>query len=68
MSGWELVTAIRERSNTVPMAIVSGWADAISHQTRRAVNPNWVVAKPFDLNKIVAIAHEIAQRKADSTK
>src|SRR6266404_2610688 len=68
MSGWELVTAIRERSNTVQLAIVSGWADAISHQTRRAVNPNWVVAKPFDLNKIVAIAQEIAQRKADSTR
>ena len=68
MSGWELVTAIRERSKTVPMAIVSGWADAISHQTRSAVNANWVVAKPFDLDKIVAIAQEIAQRKGDSTK
>ena len=30
MSGWELVTEIRERSKTVPLAIVSGWADAIS--------------------------------------
>jgi CheY-like chemotaxis protein len=68
MSGWELVTAIRERSKTVLLAIVSGWADAISHQTRSAVNANWVVAKPFDLDRIVAIAQEIAQRKSASTK
>ena len=64
MSGWELVTAIRQRSQTVMLAIVSGWADAISHQTRIAVKADWVVAKPFDISKIVTIASEIAQRKA----
>jgi signal transduction histidine kinase/ActR/RegA family two-component response regulator len=63
MTGWELVTAIRERSKTVPVAIVSGWADAISVETRHAVNADWVVAKPFDINKISDIALEIAQRR-----
>jgi signal transduction histidine kinase/CheY-like chemotaxis protein len=63
MSGWELVTEIRERSKTIPLAIVSGWADAISIQTRNAVKADWVIAKPFDINKISNIAHEIAQRK-----
>jgi signal transduction histidine kinase/ActR/RegA family two-component response regulator len=63
MSGWELVTEIRERSKTIPLAIVSGWADAISIQTRNAVNADWVIAKPFDISKICNIAHEIAQRK-----
>lgn len=63
MSGWELVTEIRERSKTIPLAIVSGWADAISLQTKNAVNADWVVAKPFDINKISNIAQEIAQRK-----
>ena len=63
MSGWELVTEIRERSKTIPLAIVSGWADAISVQTRNAVNADWVVAKPFDINKICTIAQEITQRK-----
>ncbi len=64
MTGWELVTAIRERSKTVPVAIVSGWADAISVETRHAVNADWVVAKPFDIDKISSIAQEIAQRKS----
>jgi signal transduction histidine kinase/ActR/RegA family two-component response regulator/predicted negative regulator of RcsB-dependent stress response len=66
MSGWELVTEIRERSKTIPLAIVSGWADAISVQTRNAVNADWVVAKPFDINKISNIAQEIAERKTSA--
>jgi len=63
MSGWELVTEIRRRSKTVPLAIVSGWADAISVETRNTVNADWVIAKPFDINRISGIAQEIAQRK-----
>jgi CheY-like chemotaxis protein len=63
MTGWELVTALRERSKSVPLAIVSGWADAISVQTRNAVQADWVVAKPFDIDKICAIAKEIAARR-----
>ena len=63
MSGWELVTEIRSRSKTVPLAIVSGWADAISVETRNTVNADWVIAKPFDINRISSIAQEIAQRK-----
>jgi signal transduction histidine kinase/ActR/RegA family two-component response regulator len=63
MSGWELVTEIRDRSKTMPIAIISGWADAISVQTRNAVKADWVVAKPFDINKISDIAQEIAKRK-----
>jgi hypothetical protein len=42
---------------------VSGWADAISVETRNTVNADWVIAKPFDINRISSIAQEIAQRK-----
>ena len=63
MNGWELVTEIRTRSENMPIAIISGWADAISVQTRNAVKADWVVAKPFDIDRISKIAQEIAQRK-----
>ena len=63
MSGWELATAIRRRSETVSLAIVSGWADAISRDTRNAVKADWVISKPFDINRISEIASEIAERK-----
>jgi len=63
MTGWELVTAIRERSKSVALAIVSGWADAISVDTRNSIQADWVVAKPFDIDRICGIAQEIAARR-----
>jgi signal transduction histidine kinase/ActR/RegA family two-component response regulator len=63
MSGWELVAAIRKRSETIPLAIVSGWAEAISWDTRTASKANWVVSKPFSIAEISKIANEIAERK-----
>jgi signal transduction histidine kinase/ActR/RegA family two-component response regulator len=63
MSGWELVNEIRQRSKDLPLAIISGWADAISVEQKNAVSADWVIAKPFDIDKIGAIANEIAQRR-----
>jgi signal transduction histidine kinase/CheY-like chemotaxis protein len=63
MNGWELATAIRRRSENIALAIVSGWADAISCTTRTAVKADWVVSKPFDIDRISEIANEIAERK-----
>lgn len=63
MSGWELANEIRKRSKTVPLAIVSGWADAISCDARQAIKADWVVSKPFDIATIAEIAKEVAERK-----
>jgi CheY-like chemotaxis protein len=63
MSGWELAREIRKRSKTVPLAIVSGWADAISCDARQAIKADWVVSKPFDIGTIAEIANEVAMRR-----
>jgi signal transduction histidine kinase/FixJ family two-component response regulator len=63
MSGWELSSEIRKRSETVPLAIVSGWADAISVDARNAIKADWVVSKPFDIATIAGIANEVAERR-----
>lgn len=63
MNGWELAAAIRRRSQTISLAIVSGWADAISCDSRNVIKADWVVSKPFDVNRIAGIAHEIVERK-----
>ncbi|HEY3037127.1 MAG TPA: ATP-binding protein [Pyrinomonadaceae bacterium] len=63
MSGWELASEIRKRSETIPLAIVSGWADALSCDARQAIKADWVVSKPFDIATIAAIAKDIAERK-----
>lgn len=63
MSGWELASEIRKRSETIPLAIVSGWADAISCDARNAIKADWVVSKPFDIATIASIANEVAERR-----
>ena len=63
MSGWELASEIRKRSDSIPLAIVSGWADAISCDARQAIKADWVVSKPFDIATIAGIANEVAARK-----
>jgi CheY-like chemotaxis protein len=68
MSGWELASEIRKRSETVPLAIVSGWADALSCDARQAMRADWVVAKPFDIETIAGIAKEVAERKKNPMK
>jgi signal transduction histidine kinase/FixJ family two-component response regulator len=63
MSGWELASEIRKRSEMIPLAIVSGWADAISCDARQAIKADWVVSKPFDIATIAGIANEVADRR-----
>ena len=67
MSGWELASEIRKRSETIPLAIVSGWADAISCDARQAIKADWVVSKPFDIGIIAGIANEVAARRNSAT-
>jgi CheY-like chemotaxis protein/anti-sigma regulatory factor (Ser/Thr protein kinase) len=67
MSGWELAREIRKRSKTMPLAIVSGWADAISCDARQAIKADWVVSKPFDIATIASIANEVGARRNGAT-
>ena len=61
MSGWEFARAIRERDENIPVAVITGWGEAVSSTEREEAKVNWVVAKPFDLDRIVEIAHEIGE-------
>ncbi|HEY6118652.1 MAG TPA: ATP-binding protein [Pyrinomonadaceae bacterium] len=67
MSGWELAREIRKRSETIPLAIVSGWADAIGRDERQAIKADWVVSKPFDIAAIAEIAREAGSRRKANT-
>jgi len=71
MSGWELARAIRERNRQIPLAIVTGWGEAVDSAEQRAAGVAWVVTKPFTVDRILAIAQEVAQGReapANSTK
>jgi signal transduction histidine kinase/ActR/RegA family two-component response regulator len=63
MSGWELARAVRERNNTIPLAVITGWGEAVGSNERKAAQVDWVVTKPFDTPQIVEIAQEVFRRR-----
>jgi signal transduction histidine kinase/ActR/RegA family two-component response regulator len=68
MSGWELARAIRELDTEVPLAIITGWGDAVSVEERESVNVEWVLSKPFSMAGIVEIVQEISRRKEEKKR
>jgi signal transduction histidine kinase/ActR/RegA family two-component response regulator len=62
MSGWELARAVRERDPEVPLAVITGWGEAVGSIERDAARVDWVVTKPFDASQILSIAREVARR------
>jgi signal transduction histidine kinase/CheY-like chemotaxis protein len=63
MSGWELVRAIRERDERTPLAIVTGWGEAVGSDKQKEAGVDWVVAKPFTVEQITAIAREVSRKQ-----
>lgn len=64
MSGWELSHAIRERNETIPIAVITGWGEAVGSAEQKTARVDWVVTKPFRAERIAELAAEIAERRA----
>ncbi|HEY8205021.1 MAG TPA: ATP-binding protein [Pyrinomonadaceae bacterium] len=62
MSGWELARAIRERDAEMPVAVITGWGDAVSSTEQETAKVDWVVTKPFSIDRITEITAELANR------
>jgi CheY-like chemotaxis protein len=62
MSGWELARTIRERDEKIPLAIITGWGEAVGSNAQRAAGVDWVVAKPFTVEQITGIAREVSRK------
>ena len=67
MSGWELSRAIRERSSDIPLAVITGWGEAVGSTEQEEAKVDWVVTKPFSINRLAEIAVEIAHRNGMET-
>jgi CheY-like chemotaxis protein len=68
MSGWELARLIRERNSEVPLAVFNGWGEVISSDEQEAAKINWIVAKPFLLERIAEIIEEISAHHLPAPK
>ena len=68
MNGWELSRALRQRDSKIPVAIITGWGEAVGSQERQAAQVDWVVTKPFETPQIAEMAREVLRRRLAQRK
>src|SRR5688572_753537 len=67
MSGWELAREIRHLNQHIPIAVITGWGEAVGSNEQRAAGVDWVLAKPFTADRITELLREVV-RQRESTK
>ncbi|HEU4932484.1 MAG TPA: ATP-binding protein [Pyrinomonadaceae bacterium] len=61
MSGWELAREIRLINKTIPIAVITGWGEAVGSHEKKAAGVDWVVAKPFTADRIAELVRDISR-------
>ncbi len=61
MSGWELARAIRERDRRLPLAVITGWGEAVSTSEKESAGVRRVLTKPFSMAQILEVAQEVSR-------
>jgi len=61
MSGWELAREIRQINKQIPIAVITGWGEAVGSNEQKAAGVDWVVAKPFTADRIAELVREISR-------
>jgi signal transduction histidine kinase/ActR/RegA family two-component response regulator len=64
MSGWEVARAVRERDGQVALAVITGWGDTVTPEEQSEAQADWIVPKPFTVERIAGLVGEISARKA----
>lgn len=68
MSGWELAQAIREKNQAIPIAVITGWGEAVGSHEQKAAGVDWVVAKPFTADRICELVKAVNQKRTEMKK
>jgi signal transduction histidine kinase/ActR/RegA family two-component response regulator len=63
MSGWELAHAIRQRDETIPIAVITGWGEAVGSDEQKEARVDWVITKPFRAERITELVQEICKHR-----
>src|SRR2546423_1200044 len=59
MSGWELAREIRQINTRIPIAVITGWGEAVGSNEQKAAGVDWVVAKPFTADRIAELVRDV---------
>jgi CheY-like chemotaxis protein/two-component sensor histidine kinase len=66
LSGWELAREIRQINASIPIAVITGWGEAVGSIEQKEAGVNWVVAKPFTADRIIELARDIGSASQSS--
>ena len=61
MSGWELAREIRLINKKIPIAVITGWGEAVGSHEKKAAGVDWIVAKPFTADRIAELVRDIGR-------
>jgi len=61
MSGWELAREIRLINQRIPIAVITGWGEAVGSHEKKAAGVDWIVAKPFTADRIAELVRDISR-------
>jgi len=67
MSGWELAREIRHLNQHIPIAVITGWGEAVGSNEQKAAGVDWVIAKPFTADRIAELVRDLARHR-ESTR
>ena len=56
-----------ERDSEMPIAVITGWGEAVSSSEQETAKVNWVITKPFSIARISQLATEVTQHNGMST-
>ena len=62
MSGWELAREIRRLNKRIPIAVITGWGEAVGSHEQKEAGVDWVVAKPFTADRIAELVVAVNQQ------
>src|SRR5687768_434376 len=63
MGGWELAREIRNLNQHIPIAVITGWGEAVGSNEQKAAGVNWVIAKPFTADRVAELVREIIRHR-----
>lgn len=61
MSGWELAREIRHLDQRIPIAVITGWGEAVGSNEQKAAGVDWIIAKPFTADRIVELVRDLTR-------
>ena len=59
MSGWELAREIKQINANIPIAVITGWGEAVGSHEQKAAGVDWIIAKPFTADRIAELVRDI---------